>query len=82
MTLTYKARSAAIDMPGWHCGECDESLHDGEDMKVSDRALNRLLDVLKTETTKRSAWPGARTGFQGLRPWRGCKGRSPLPPSA
>ncbi len=29
-------------MPGWYCEESDESIHTGEDMKMSDRALNRL----------------------------------------
>jgi HTH-type transcriptional regulator/antitoxin MqsA len=29
-------------MPGWYCHASDESIHTGEDMKVSDRALNRL----------------------------------------
>jgi len=29
-------------MPGWYCDQSDESIHDGDDMKVSDRALNRL----------------------------------------
>jgi hypothetical protein len=29
-------------MPGWYCYAADESIHTGEDMKVSDRALNRL----------------------------------------
>ena len=42
MTITYKAREARFDMPGWYCQASDESLHSGEDMKVSDRALNRL----------------------------------------
>lgn len=42
MTLTYKGQSVTFDMPGWYCETCDESIHSGEDMKVSDRALNRL----------------------------------------
>jgi HTH-type transcriptional regulator / antitoxin MqsA len=29
-------------MPGWFCDALDENIHTGEDMKVSDRALNRL----------------------------------------
>ena len=29
-------------MPGWYCATSGESTHTGEDMKVSDRALNRL----------------------------------------
>ena len=31
-----------VDMPGWYCGASGESIHDGSDMKVSDRALNAL----------------------------------------
>jgi HTH-type transcriptional regulator / antitoxin MqsA len=42
MTLAYKGASITFDMPGWYCGECEESLHTGKDMKVSDRRLNRL----------------------------------------
>lgn len=42
MTLTYRAESMTFDMPGWYCDKSDESIHTGEDMKVSDRMLNRL----------------------------------------
>ncbi|MDP2045649.1 MAG: type II toxin-antitoxin system MqsA family antitoxin [Deltaproteobacteria bacterium] len=42
MTLTYKEESITFDMPGWYCDECEESIHTGKDMKVSDRMLNRL----------------------------------------
>jgi HTH-type transcriptional regulator / antitoxin MqsA len=42
MTLEYKGASVTVDMPGWYCAESGESIHTGEDMKVSDRALNRL----------------------------------------
>ncbi len=42
MTLEYKGATAIFDMPGWYCEESDESIHTGEDMKASDRALNRL----------------------------------------
>ncbi len=42
MTLEYKGVSIVLDMPGWYCLESDESIHTGEDMKISDRALNRL----------------------------------------
>ena len=34
-------------MPGWYCDASDESIHTGEDMKVSDRALNRLKAATK-----------------------------------
>lgn len=42
MTITYKGLSATFDMPGWYCESCEESIHSGDDMKVSDRELNRL----------------------------------------
>jgi len=42
MTITYKGETAQFDMPGWYCDESDESIHDGSDMKVSDRALTEL----------------------------------------
>ena len=42
MTLTYKDRSLTFDMPGWYCDQSDESIHTGEDMKISDRMLNLL----------------------------------------
>ena len=41
-TLTYKNESITFDMPGWYCDECDEGIHTGKDMQVSDRMLNRL----------------------------------------
>ena len=42
MILTYKDRSLTFDMPGWYCDQSDESIHTGEDMKISDRMLNLL----------------------------------------
>jgi putative zinc finger/helix-turn-helix YgiT family protein len=42
MTLEYKGARTTFGMPGWYCDASDESIHTGEDMKVSDRALNRL----------------------------------------
>jgi HTH-type transcriptional regulator/antitoxin MqsA len=42
MTLEYKAQSITIDMAGWYCDTSDQSVHTGEDMKASDRALNLL----------------------------------------
>ena len=41
-TLTYKGESITFDMPGWYCDRSEESVHTGEDLKVSDRVLNRL----------------------------------------
>jgi HTH-type transcriptional regulator/antitoxin MqsA len=42
MTLAYKGESVTFDMPGWYCDSCDESIHTGADMKLSDRMLNLL----------------------------------------
>jgi HTH-type transcriptional regulator/antitoxin MqsA len=42
LTLTYKDKNMTFDMPGWYCHECGEGIHSGEDMKLSDRILNRL----------------------------------------
>jgi HTH-type transcriptional regulator/antitoxin MqsA len=42
MTLTYKGERITFDMPGWYCGQSEESIHTGEDMRVSDRMLDRL----------------------------------------
>lgn len=42
LTLNYKGRSLKFEMPGWYCPECGEGIHSGLDMKLSDRALNRL----------------------------------------
>jgi HTH-type transcriptional regulator/antitoxin MqsA len=42
MTLDYKGAQLTFDMPGWYSSASDESIHNREDMKVSDRALNRL----------------------------------------
>lgn len=42
LALTFKGKSITFDMPGWYCDQSDESIHTGEDMKVSDRMLNLL----------------------------------------
>ena len=42
LTLTYKGESLTFDMPGWYCDQSEESIHTGEDMKISDRMLNLL----------------------------------------
>lgn len=42
LTLNYKGESITFDMPGWYCDASEESIHTGEDMKVSDRMLNLL----------------------------------------
>jgi len=42
MTLAYKGKNVTFDMPGWYCDQSEESIHTSEDMKVSDRMLNRL----------------------------------------
>jgi HTH-type transcriptional regulator/antitoxin MqsA len=42
MTIECNGAQTTFDMPGWYCDGSEESIHTGEDMKVSDRALNRL----------------------------------------
>jgi HTH-type transcriptional regulator/antitoxin MqsA len=42
LTLAYKGENITVDMPGWYGEGPDEGVFDPEDMKVSDRALNRL----------------------------------------
>jgi HTH-type transcriptional regulator / antitoxin MqsA len=42
MTITYKGETVTFDMPGWYCDQSEESIHIGEDLKLSDRMLNRL----------------------------------------
>jgi HTH-type transcriptional regulator/antitoxin MqsA len=57
LTLTYKGESITVDMPGWYGDRPDEGVHTGDDMKVSDRALNRLKarteGLLEPEEIKR-----------------------------
>lgn len=57
VTLTYKGQSTTIDMPGWYCNESSESIHTGEDMKISDAALAKLKikveNLLTPEEVKR-----------------------------
>jgi len=57
LTLTYKGESTTFEMPGWYCDECEESIHTGKDMKVSDRMLNLLKarseGLLKPEEVRR-----------------------------
>jgi HTH-type transcriptional regulator/antitoxin MqsA len=42
LTLTYKGESITFDMPGWYGDQPDDGIFEPEDMKISDRALNRL----------------------------------------
>ena len=42
LTLIYKGETITVDMPGWYGAHPDDGVHTGADMKVSDRALNRL----------------------------------------
>ena len=55
MTVSYKDQSAKFEMPGWYCDECGESIHTGEDMKVSDRILSRLKARQKNQRAVKSA---------------------------
>ena len=42
LVLTYKGESLTVDTPGRYADASSESVHTGMDMRVSDRALNRL----------------------------------------
>ena len=57
LTLVFQGRSFTFDMPGWYGAGDDDSLHTAEDMKVSDRAVNRLkaetLDLALPEEIRR-----------------------------
>lgn len=57
MLISYKDRSTTVDMPGWYCADSDESIHTGDDMKVSDAALKALKieveNLLAPEEVKR-----------------------------
>lgn len=56
MTLSYKGQSRTVQMPGWYCDASGESIHTGEDMKVSDTALRELkdmVDLLSAQEIKR-----------------------------
>lgn len=41
-TLKYKGETVTFDMPGWYCEESGQSIHTGNDLKISDRMLNAL----------------------------------------
>ena len=41
-TLTYKGFTTTFERPGWYPEGSDEGIHNGDDMKISDRSLNRL----------------------------------------
>jgi YgiT-type zinc finger domain-containing protein len=47
MTLEHQGLSDTIGMPGWYCDGCGEGVHSGEDMAVSDAALERLKAKLQ-----------------------------------
>lgn len=42
LAVSYKGRSVTVDMPGWYRDGSDESIHDRDDLRVSDRALVTL----------------------------------------
>ncbi len=42
MKIVYKGESTIVDMPGWYCEASGESIHEGADMKVSNKALASL----------------------------------------
>ena len=40
--IAYKGESMTVNLPGWYCASCDEAVHSGLDMEVSDKALHEL----------------------------------------
>nr|WP_294508237.1 YgiT-type zinc finger protein [uncultured Rhodopila sp.] len=42
MTLTWQGETITLGMPGWYCDTSEESIHSGQDMKMSDRMLKLL----------------------------------------
>ena len=60
MTLEHRGRSAMTGMPGWYCVECGEGVHSGDDMAISDAALERLRAEL------RRAFSADESTFQAL----------------
>lgn len=42
VTLSYHGFEETVMLPGWYCLECGESVHSGEEMKISDRVLRNL----------------------------------------
>jgi len=36
MTSSYRGETATFDEPGWYCDQSEESIHTGDDLKVSD----------------------------------------------
>src|ERR1700734_1235872 len=85
LTLTHKGQSITVDMPGWYSDQPNEGIHTGDDMKVSDRALNRLKarteDLLEPEEIKRirrklgltQAEAAARAPSRNARPVTICR---------
>ena len=57
MEISYKGESVTVMMPGWYCEESGESVHTGDDMKVSDAALRalktRVENLLAPDDVKR-----------------------------
>ena len=49
ITITHKGLSETVAMPGWYKHGSDEGILGGEDLEVSDRALNRLKEQTAQE---------------------------------
>jgi len=41
-TYSYKGISVTVSQPGMYCNNCDEAIFDGDDLKVSRRAIHDL----------------------------------------
>ena len=42
VTLSYRGFEETVMLPGWYCSECGEGIHNGEEMKITDRVLRDL----------------------------------------
>jgi hypothetical protein len=42
--VTYQDRSMTVDLAGYYPDDCDEGIHVGDDMTVTDAALQSLKD--------------------------------------
>lgn len=45
--VTYKSQSITIELPGYYPESCDEGIHVGDDMAVSDAALRALKEEVE-----------------------------------
>ena len=52
-TVAYNGQSEIVDMPGWYCDGCGDSIHSGTDMSASGQALRRLKALAENAATEK-----------------------------